>query len=588
MSNSAFKRNQTTLQLANFVDWGNLSSVEKMRKKVHKTLKKGLKTKSVKSNRINTFEVISADLKIVPDLEKRKSIEQSMQEIFADYASKINMLHRKQVNYNGDSQHYKSVTKSLDLEHLNSDLVSIQHERIDAVLEKIAALITESFVTTWSLASNEPDRIIIGGLSAEVHTSDDQDLDQMIDELLIFNLGRNFLPFTEQLVNELYNGFLQLLDLTTNGQATELLTIFPQFLGSVSGLQESLKLMERQVVKVCDMISQTAIELGELSSVELNKWIDDLDEDCSKRLTERLANLNTLIINLKKQMRAAEASVEKIGAEAVLKQMISLRASIAATRLWVNRFQDIPSFATMEDGIAFEEVEGEKYVASDDEALLEATTLFKNFRRGDSSIYALRGVDLKVYDGEFLIIKGPSGAGKTTLLSILAGLEKTNRGTVFFKGDEMLNLKDGKKSKIRRENFSFIFQSYALIPHLTAFENVKLPLELTGLSKELQKGIQDLLNDVGIGPYSDHKPAYLSGGQMQRLGIARALVGKPKIIFADEATGDLDRKTTRVIMDLLKKYNEETGVTIVFVTHDDEVASYGTRQIYLEDGQIIS
>ena len=126
-----------------------------------------------------------------------------------------------------------------------------------------------------------------------------------------------------------------------------------------------------------------------------------------------------------------------------------------------------------------------------------------------------------------------------------------------------------------------------MIPHLTAHENVKIPLDLTGLSNELQKDIQALLDSVGIGPYADHKPALLSGGQMQRLGIARALSNKPKVLFADEPTGDLDEATGMVVMDLLKKYHEETGMTIVLVTHNPKVASFGTREILLLDGKIV-
>ena len=158
---------------------------------------------------------------------------------------------------------------------------------------------------------------------------------------------------------------------------------------------------------------------------------------------------------------------------------------------------------------------------------------------------------------------------------------------VFFDGDNLQKMKDRHKSRLRRENFSFIFQSYALIPHLSAYENTKVPLDLTGLSKELRDGIQELLDDVGIGEYADHKPALLSGGQMQRLGIARALAARPKIIFADEPTGDLDRKTGMKVMKLLKKYHEESGVTIILVTHDEETAKFGSREILVQDGQIV-
>ncbi|MHA2253433.1 MAG: ABC transporter ATP-binding protein, partial [Candidatus Kariarchaeaceae archaeon] len=250
--------------------------------------------------------------------------------------------------------------------------------------------------------------------------------------------------------------------------------------------------------------------------------------------------------------------------------------------------ESLPNFTSLKEGIAYEEVENEDYTASNGNTLIEATKIFKNYLRGGSTIYAVRGVEIEINQGEFAIVMGPSGSGKTTLLNILAGLETVNRGAVFFNGENLLSMKDRKKSNMRKNNFSFIFQNYALIPHLTAHENVKVPLDLTGLSKELQNDIQSLLDSVGIGPYADHKPALLSGGQMQRLGIARALIAKPQVIFADEPTGDLDRKTSIAIMELLKKYHQETGVTIVLVTHDEEIATYGTRLIKVKDGQILT
>lgn len=213
--------------------------------------------------------------------------------------------------------------------------------------------------------------------------------------------------------------------------------------------------------------------------------------------------------------------------------------------------------------------------------------LRSNFRRGTSTVYVLRGVEITIDKGDFVVIHGPSGSGKTTLLNLLSGLDDADRGAVFFNGKNLLEMKDKEKTRLRRDNYSFIFQSYALIPHLTAFENVKLPLDLTGFSKELSEGIKDLLSDVGIGEYALHKPALLSGGQMQRLGIARALISRPQVIFADEPTGDLDEITALKIMTLLKKYHKETGVTIVLVTHNKDFIQFGNKDILVKDGQII-
>jgi putative ABC transport system ATP-binding protein len=241
----------------------------------------------------------------------------------------------------------------------------------------------------------------------------------------------------------------------------------------------------------------------------------------------------------------------------------------------------------MDGGIAFERVENEEYYPHSSDAILETSKLFKMYTRGESSVYVLRGIDMNVKKGEFVVIHGPSGSGKTTLLNLLSGLDGADRGAVFFNGENILDMSDRKKTRIRRDHYSFIFQSYALIPHLNAYENVKLPLELSGLSKKLKEGIMSLLTDVGIGEHASHKPALLSGGQMQRLGIARALIAKPDVIFADEPTGDLDEETGERIMQLLKRYHEETGITIVLVTHNKDFIRYGDRDICVMDGQIV-
>jgi putative ABC transport system ATP-binding protein len=200
----------------------------------------------------------------------------------------------------------------------------------------------------------------------------------------------------------------------------------------------------------------------------------------------------------------------------------------------------------------------------------------------------LRGVDLDVKAGEFLAIVGNSGAGKTTLLNCMAGLDEPDSGLIYFKGRNLREMSDSEKSKARLLDMGFIFQSYALLPHLNARENVTLPADLAGLSKTLKERVEALLVGVGIDKQARQYPAQLSGGQMQRVAIARALTNKPKVLFADEPTGDLDSATGKQVMQLIKKFHEETGTTIVMITHDQEVASYATRKVLLEDGLIVS
>jgi putative ABC transport system ATP-binding protein len=210
----------------------------------------------------------------------------------------------------------------------------------------------------------------------------------------------------------------------------------------------------------------------------------------------------------------------------------------------------------------------------------------KNYSLGSTTVYALRGVDLEVKTGEFLAIVGNSGAGKTTLLNIMAGIDEPDYGVVFFKGKNLNKMNDSEKSKARLLDMGFIFQSYALLPHFNTRENVTLPADLAGLSKNLKDRIETLLKGVEIDKQAKQYPAQLSGGQMQRVAIARALTNRPKVLFADEPTGDLDSVTGKHVMELIKKFHEETETTIIVITHDQEVAKYAERQIILEDGVV--
>ena len=193
-----------------------------------------------------------------------------------------------------------------------------------------------------------------------------------------------------------------------------------------------------------------------------------------------------------------------------------------------------------------------------------------------------------VKNGEFLAILGNSGAGKTTLLNCMAALDDPDYGVVYFMGKDLHSLDDKEKSRTRLHDMGFIFQNYALLPHFNAKENVALPADLAGLSKDLKGRIQELLEGVGINKQEKQFPAQLSGGQLQRVAIARALTNRPKVLFADEPTGDLDSQTGKQVMDLIKKFHEETKTTIIIITHEQEIANYAQRQIFLEDGIISS
>lgn len=213
----------------------------------------------------------------------------------------------------------------------------------------------------------------------------------------------------------------------------------------------------------------------------------------------------------------------------------------------------------------------------------------KEYVVGDSHIHALDGVSLTVRPGEFVCISGRSGSGKSTMLNMLAGLEKPTSGEIIILDKHIENMSESARIRFRRQYIGFVFQSYNLMPQYTAVENVELPLMLRGVGrKERRRQALAVMEQVGIVSHAEHKPSELSGGQQQRVGIARALITKPPIVFADELTGNLDTKTSAEIMDLLTGLFRSSGTTFLLVSHDPDMSRYTDRTIHLLDGKIIS
>jgi putative ABC transport system ATP-binding protein len=220
-----------------------------------------------------------------------------------------------------------------------------------------------------------------------------------------------------------------------------------------------------------------------------------------------------------------------------------------------------------------------------DDILVRASSLHKEFRRGGERIDVLQGVDLEIPKGEFVALMGPSGSGKTTLLNLLGGLDSPTRGTITIAGQQIERMSSGQLARWRAANVGFVFQLYNLLPVLTAERNVELPLLLTRLSRrERKRHVETALRVVGLSDRARYYPRQLSGGQEQRVGIARAIVIDPTLLLCDEPTGDLDRRSGDEILDLLQALNRESGKTIVMVTHDPHAAARASRVLHLDKG----
>src|SRR5574338_755569 len=223
------------------------------------------------------------------------------------------------------------------------------------------------------------------------------------------------------------------------------------------------------------------------------------------------------------------------------------------------------------------------------ESLVSVQNLHKVYHRGGERIDVLKGVTLEIPEGDFLALMGPSGSGKTTLLNLLGGLDTPSEGSITVAGDRLDKLSGAKLSAWRARHIGFVFQMYNLLPVLTAARNVELPLLLTKLSRaDRKKRVQVALSVVGLADRANHLPRQLSGGQEQRVGIARAIVTDPTLLLCDEPTGDLDRKSGDEILQLLQALNRDHGKTIVMVTHDPHAAACARRTLHLEKGVLVA
>jgi putative ABC transport system ATP-binding protein len=222
----------------------------------------------------------------------------------------------------------------------------------------------------------------------------------------------------------------------------------------------------------------------------------------------------------------------------------------------------------------------------DPDAIVSAREVTRRFGEGDAAVDALRGISLDFPPGAFTAIMGPSGSGKSTLMHILAGLDRPTSGTVVIDGNDITKMDDGELTNLRRDRIGFVFQFFNLVPVLNAEENMLLPLSIAGLKPE-RVWVEQLMRTVGIDDRRTHRPSELSGGQQQRVAVARALVSRPAVIFADEPTGNLDSGTSTEVLQLLRRAVDEFGESVVMVTHDEHAASFADRRIELVDGRVV-
>jgi putative ABC transport system ATP-binding protein len=561
------------------------------------------------SQELNSFIVVSGeksglpDHKIVEEMETGR-VYKRFAKYYATNESRLHQELKSNQELRETSKIVKDFIKEVDpnlVKHFDSQLKKI----IKELPESYSDIQLKSYVTLWDFVENQQYRFFLSGFDSAVFTGstaeDNVNIDELVDKLLIANFFVVFLKPTIKRLKEL-DRVLERLKLgvegthykTTEPKLQKKLELFFRILAAkLSALQDIDNLISR-IFKLFRVPHDTLTPYNFTNgSVELNKALAEMVSNIEygeKLLLEVHNKLQDCQIHLRDYLDANKNGVKTIESTAAFKNALLSMAELSTDlfveaellKMWSDFFgADIPYFGFNKQVFTTQNIE---VAGAAKDSIITVRGVSKNYNLGRTTVYALRGVSLDVKEGEFVAIVGNSGAGKTTLLNCMAGLDSPDYGVVLFRGENLHKMDDAAKSKIRLLEMGFIFQSYALLPHFNTRENVALPADLAGLSNDLKQRIESLLMGVGLSNQAKQFPATLSGGQMQRVAIARALTNGPAVIFADEPTGDLDSGTGKQVMDLLKKFHEETKTTIIVITHEKDVADYAQRQIVIEDG----
>jgi putative ABC transport system ATP-binding protein len=568
-------------------------------------------SKAMSSQELNSFIVLSAekggdlDQKVIREIETG-SLYKRFRRYYADNESRLH----KQLKSNQELRETSKIVKDF-IREVDPNLVKLFDSQLKKIIKELPVSYREiqlkSYVALWDFVETRQYRFFLSGLDSPVFigstTEDQVNVGELVDKLLMANFFAIFLKPTITRLKEL-DDVLERLRLgvegthyrTTNPKMQKKLELFFRILAAkLSALQDIDRLLSR-IFALFDVPRVSLVPYHfKNDSLELNKALAEMASQIEfgkTLLLEVHSKLQQCQIHLRDYLDEQKNGIKTIDSVTALKSALLPMAELSTDlfveaellKMWSDFFgSDIPYFGFNKQLFNTQDVEVTDVA---DDHIIAVRGLSKNYNLGRTTVYALRGVNLDIKEGEFVAIVGNSGAGKTTLLNCMAGLDSPDYGVVLFRGENLHRMDDSARSKARLHEMGFIFQSYALLPHFSTRENIALPADLAGLSKELKERIENLLAGVGLDNQAKQYPATLSGGQMQRVAIARALTNRPAVIFADEPTGDLDSATGKQVMVLLKKFHEETKTTVIVITHEQDIAAYAERQIVIEDGVI--
>ncbi|MFX1512909.1 MAG: ABC transporter ATP-binding protein [Promethearchaeota archaeon] len=464
--------------------------------------------------------------------------------------------------------------------------------------DSIARIINQSEIIYWSFNQTGKESIVVhdGVYHRQFSPEMTPSAVHAFDELLILNFARPFLKSLYKLIQDISKRVKQAVDSLDGSTETTINNprlaseAFRILVGDLVGGIDAFRTMIRQVTRIQEvhLAAKDELELlsefgGELK-VEFNhieqytQLISDLQEDITilKMLQKKFQQLE----------RDSQQSRIRINPQGFHRAIIELTIQLREAKIWSDRFNDIAYLTPESGGVALESGQVDITYIHEKDTIVEAVRLYKTYRPTQNTVYALRGANLKIKRGEFVAVLGPSGTGKTTLINCMAGLDIPDRGKTYLQGRDISLMDDNELSEFRRKSIGFVFQQYVLDPRLTVYENIVLPARLSGNTRNLDQRANDILESVGLTEYATQIPTKLSGGQMQRVIIARACINDPLVIFADEPTGDLDSETGKQVMSNFRKLCDDKGIAIVLVTHDQEMADFADRTVRMKDGSV--
>lgn len=582
---------------------------KKLQRDLQKVLKKNLHVKKPKptAEEFNTFMLANGHCKNMDFIESdvRINTEKPIHSLYRDYIKRTRRLFHSRTKRNrSELESHKILAEFLkttpDCPPNPEVLISQENQKMVDFLEKTVDYIVErSWIIFWSFDQAGEDRIVVhqGIFHRKYELEKSPSALHAFDELLILNFAQPFLKSINRLLDDISirvdnirdsfegNNEVPISDPDLASEA------FGILVGDLVGGIDALRTIVRQITRI-EEIQASAREEIEL----LNGFGEEIRARVNngKNLAELKAKFQNKIMILRKlqdSLRKLQKEVHQgkiqVNLDVFHSAIIELPIQLRETKIWADRFMDIAFLSPEPGGVALESTKDAIVHEHTKGTIVEAISLHKTYRPTNSTVYALRGAHLKLKQGEFIAVLGPSGSGKTTLINIMAGLDVPDHGKVYFEGRDISLMSDNELSDFRRNNIGFVFQQYVLDPRLTVYENVALPAIMAGKTKNLNKRVHGILESLGLAEYTNQDPTKLSGGQMQRVIIARACINSPLLVFADEPTGDLDSETGKQVLLNFRRLCDEKGIAFIVVTHDQEMAAFADRIVQMKDGQII-